>query len=194
MGSSGAIISPKSIKALFSFSTYGGIGTRQSLRRLYMSSRIVISLFVTCIIAMAAWSHAAAPGEASGKFIGNGQNAKVVHAWAAPTEKWQDEEAFVVVLSEEPAANSEKPDFDAFFGELGSALTVKITKNGGIFGTEVYHEALEKKPFSSIGTLKLENYKLEGDVISGRLYMDSSDEFFGDTWEVDLNFSVKISK
>jgi len=40
----------------------------------------------------------------------------------------------------------------------------------------------------------LENYKLEGDVISGRLHMDSPDEFFGDTWEVDLNFSAKISK
>ncbi|MGH7807963.1 MAG: hypothetical protein ACRENT_07700 [Thermodesulfobacteriota bacterium] len=99
-----------------------------------------------------------------------------------------------MVLSEKPASNSKKPDFDAFFGELGSALTVKLTKSGSIFGTEVYHEALEKKPFSSVGTLKLEDYKLEPDLISGRLHTDGPDEFSGEIWEVDITFRAKLSK
>ncbi|MBI2486694.1 MAG: hypothetical protein HYW01_07000 [Deltaproteobacteria bacterium] len=158
-----------------------------------MRSKIVISLVITWIIAIAG-SQAAAPGEVTGKFLGNGQSAKLAHSWAEPTEKWQGEESYVLVLSEKPATESKQPDFDAFFGELGSALTVKLTKSGDIFGTEVYHESLEKKPFSSLGTLKLENYKLEGDVISGRLTTDGPDEFSGETWEVDLTFKAKLSK
>lgn len=158
-----------------------------------MRSNMVIRLLLTFFIALAL-KQSAFPEEAAGKFIGNGQNAKIAHAWAGPTEKWQGEESYVLVLSAKPATGSKQPDFDAFFGELGSALIVKLTKSGDIFGTEVYHEALKKKPFSSIGTLKLENYKLEGDVISGRLHTGGADEFFGETWEVDLIFRAKISK
>jgi hypothetical protein len=129
-----------------------------------------------------------------GKFLGNGQNAKLAHAWATPTEKWQGKGAFVLVLSEKPAAESKQPDFDAFFGKLGSALILKFTRSGDIFETEVYHQSLEKKPFSSVGTIKLGDYKRDDDLISGRLYTGGVDEFFGETWEVDLTFKTKLSK
>jgi hypothetical protein len=148
---------------------------------------------ITWIIVMSG-SQAAGPPEVSGKFLGNGQAAKLTYSWAGPTDKWQGEDSYVLVLSEKPASNSKKPDFDAFFGELGSALIVKLTKSGSIFGTEIYHEALEKKPFSSIGTLKLYGYKLDGEVISGRLSTDGPGEFSGETWQVDLAFRAKLSK
>jgi hypothetical protein len=158
-----------------------------------MRSKIVISLILAWIMAITG-SQAADPPEVTGKFLGNGKSAKLAHGWAGPTEKWQGEESYVLVLSEKPATELKQPDFDAFFGELGGALIVKLTKTGSIFGTEVYHEALEKKPFSSVGTLNLEDYKLEGDVISGRLYTDGPDEFSGETWEVDLTFRASLSK
>jgi len=77
---------------------------------------------------------------------------------------------------------------DGPFGKLGAALSVSVTAKGELFGTEIYHPALEHKPFSSVGPLQLEGFKIEGDTISGRLFTREPDEFFGDVWEVDLTF------
>lgn len=159
-----------------------------------MRSRIVINMLLTWILAIT-MLEAATTNEVTGKFIGNGKNAKLAYAWLAPYDSWQEEEAFILALSERPATDAKQPDFDAFFGNLGSALIIKFTKDGGIFGTEVYHESHEKKPFSSIGPLKLKDLKFEGDIISGRLFTEGTVESFGtQTWEVGLSFKAKLSK
>ena len=158
-----------------------------------MRSGIVINMLLTWILAIT-MLESATTNEVTGKFIGNGKNAKLAYAWVSPYESWQGEEAFILVLSEKPATDAKQPDFDAFFGNLGSALIVKFTKSGDIFGTEVYHESHEKKPFSSVRPLKLQDIKFEGDIISARLYTGGAEEIFGEeTLEVDLSFKAKLS-
>lgn len=125
-----------------------------------MRPKTVINMLLTWILAFT-MLEAATTNEVTGKFIGNGKNAKLSYAWVSPYESWQGEEAFILVLSEKPTNETKQPDFDAFFGKLGSALIVKLTKRGDIFGTEVYHESHEKKPFSSVGPLKLNDLKFE---------------------------------
>jgi len=160
----------------------------------FMRPKTIINMLLTWILAFT-MLEAATTNEVTGRFIGNGKNAKLAHAWVAPYESWQGEEAFIIVLSEKPATDTKQPDFDAFFGNLDSALIVKFTKSGDIFGTEVYHESHEKKPFSSVGPLKLRDFKFEGDIISGRLFTEGTVESFGtQTWEVDLTFKAKLSK
>jgi hypothetical protein len=148
------------------------------------------------VAALVATAGAGAEGEASvsGKFVGNGKDVKLVHAVAVPREPWMDKEAWTVVLSEQAARPDGKPDWDGPFGKLGGALAVAVTVEGNIFGTEVYHPALEHKPFSSVGSLAMEGFKIENGALSGRLVMKEPDEFFGDTWLVDLAFSAPQRK
>ncbi len=155
--------------------------------------RTVGAWAVATVVAAAA-AGAAGTGSVSGKFLGNGKEVKLAHAVAVPHEPWQDVEAWTVVLSEQAAAPGSKPDWDGPFGKLGGALAVSVTVQGDLFGTEVYHPALEHKPFSSVGTLKLEGFRIEKGVVSGRLVMTEPDEFFGDTWQVDLTFSAPQRK
>src|SRR3989337_3863945 len=158
-----------------------------------MRSGIVINMLLTWILAFT-MLEAATTNEVTGKFIGNGKNANLAYAWVSPYESWQGEEAFILVLFRSPATDAKQPDFDAFFGNLGSALIVEFTKSGDIFGTKVYHESHEKKPFSSVGPLKLQDIKFEGDIISARLYTGDAEEIFGEeTLEVDLSFKAKLS-
>jgi len=142
----------------------------------------------------AAGAGAAGTESVSGKFLGNGKEAKLAHAVAVPHEPWDGKEAWTVVLSEQEAKPGSKPDWDGPFGKLGAALAVSVTVGGDLFGTEVYHPALERKPFSSVGTLKMEGFKIEKGVVSGHLVMKEPDEFFGDTWQVDLTFSAPQRK
>ena len=145
------------------------------------------------VLAVAAAPAAAADGTVTGKFLGNGKQGSLAHAVAVPAEeKWQGEDAFTVVLTEQAPKPGAKADWDAGFGELGAALVVHVTKKGDLYGTEIYHPALEHKPFSSSGTLELEDFKLEGRKISGHLYTPKEDEFFGDHWSVDVTFSAPL--
>jgi hypothetical protein len=136
---------------------------------------------------------AAADGTVSGKFLGNGKQATLAHAVAVPAEeKWQGEDAYTVVLTEQPPKPDGKADWDAGFGELGAALVIHVTRKGDLYGTEIFHPALEHKPFSSSGTLELGDFKLEGGKISGHFYTKQENEFFGDHWSVDVTFSAPI--
>lgn len=156
--------------------------------------RQVLGTAVVAVTVAAAGAGAAESGSVSGKFLGNGKDVKLVHAVAVPHEPWDGKEAWTVVLSEQAAKPSSKPDWDGPFGKLGGALTVAVTVEGDLFGTEVYHPALERKPFSSVGNIEMEGFKIEKGVVSGHLVMKEPDDFFGDTWQVDLTFSAPQRK
>jgi hypothetical protein len=137
-------------------------------------------------LAVLAASVAFAAGMVSGKYIGNGKPAQLAFARVLPHEKWQDETAYTLILTEKDSSKSQKPDFDAMFGELGHALVINITQKGSIFGTQVCHQALEKSGFSSIGPLKVERFAAAGGKLSGRFFTEGEQEFSGDKWQVDL--------
>ena len=127
----------------------------------------------------------AAAGMVSGKYIGNGKPAQLAFARVIPHEKWQDETAYTLILTEKDSSKVDKPDFDAMFGELGRVV-INVTQSGSIFGTQVCHQALEKSGFSSIGPIKIERFSAAGGKLSGRFFTEGEQEFSGDKWSVDL--------
>jgi len=131
-------------------------------------------------------------GQVTGKYLGNGKAAKLAYAVVVPHEPWNNEPAYTLVLSEKEPAGSMKPDTQAMFGKLGDALTITVTKSGSIIGTQVCHQALKKAGFSTVGPLNAEGFKIEGGSLSGRFFTKKTEDFFGDTWEVDLTAKAAL--
>jgi len=145
-------------------------------------------------LAFAAGPLTAAEGKVGGKFLGNGKDAKLAFAVAVPEEeKWQGEDSWSVVLTEKAAEPGMKPAWDASFGKMGSAVIVKVTRKGDLYSAELYHAALEHKPFSTSGPIQIDGFKIEGGAISGHLFTREPDDFFGDKWELDLTFTAPIA-
>ncbi|MFO1464304.1 MAG: hypothetical protein U1F66_11055 [bacterium] len=134
----------------------------------------------------------AARAEIKGTFKGNGKDATLAYLNARKGEPFSGEDTVVLTFTEKDPGADKKPDMKALFGDYGSALVVKITKTGKLIGTEVSHAALSKRPFSSIGTMKLEGFAWDATGVSGKLSMPAPDEFFGDTWQVNLEFKAPL--
>ena len=130
----------------------------------------------------------------TGTFKGNGKEAKLAYVSAQWREPFGGKPSIVLVFSEKDHSKDKKPDFHAAFGEFGSALIISLHEDGGIFGCQVVHSAHTKKGFSSVGRIKTNNFKFEEGRVEGELTTDGEDEFFGDTWEVNLKFVVPLGE
>jgi hypothetical protein len=130
----------------------------------------------------------------TGTFKGNGKEAKLAYVSAHWSEPFGGKPSIVLVLSEKDHSKDKKPDFHAAFGEFGSALIISLHEDGGIFGCQVVHSAHTKKGFSSVGRIKTNNFKFEEGKVEGEMTTDGEDEFFGDTWEVNLKFVVPLGE
>src|SRR5262249_32045474 len=97
----------------------------------------------------------------------------------------------VLIMTEQDHSKADKPKIGATFGKFGSALIITVKEDGNIIGCEIVHKAHEKSGFSSIGTMKMSDFKLEGGKVSGKLSSDGEQKFFGDTWEVKVQFQAK---
>jgi len=97
----------------------------------------------------------------------------------------------MMVFTEKDHSKDKRPDMSALFGKYGSAIIVTIfPDNGKIVGCDVAHESHKKKPFSSLGTIELTEFKNEGGQLSGKIATASPMETFGQKWEVDLKFNA----
>src|SRR5687767_7478172 len=105
---------------------------------------LVLALAAVFLTVSAAWS----AGQVTGRYIGNGKEAKLVHAVAVPREPWNGETAYTLILAEKDPAGAKKPEADCMFGNLGHALMVDVDRKGNILSTIICHQALEKKGFS----------------------------------------------
>jgi len=148
-------------------------------------------LGVALLVLIPAVSHAAG-GSVTGKFVGNGQEAKLAYAKAMKGDPWEGKPTTVIVLSEKEMTAGSSPDFDAGFGKFGSALVVTVDSQNDIISTQIYHTAHKKKGFSSVGRMKLEGYKVEGGMVSGKLTTNGEQDFFDDKWLVDLSFQAPM--
>jgi hypothetical protein len=133
-----------------------------------------------------------AVGQVSGKYVGNGKVAKLAHAVVVSHDPWKGELAYTLVLSEKDPSSSKDAGSDALFGKLGDALTITVTKSGSIIGTQVCHQALKRAGFSSLGVMSVEGLKIEGGNLSGRFYTQKLQDFFDDTWEVDVTAKAAL--
>ncbi len=126
----------------------------------------------------------------TGTFKGNGKPAKLAFVSAHPGEPFDDKPSVVLVITEMDHSKEKKPENKAAFGDFGSALIISMHENGKIFGCEVSHSAHQKRPFSSVGAISTGEFDLGDGQVSGLLKTDGEEEFFGETWEVDLKFAA----
>lgn len=130
----------------------------------------------------------------TGMFKGNGKEAKIAYVSARWGEPFSGKTSIVLVFSEKDHSKDKKPDFKAAFGEFGSALIISLFEDGDIFGCQVVHSAHSKKGFSSVGSIRTNNFKYEEGKVEGELVTDKELEFFGDTWEVNLKFVAPLGE
>ena len=135
--------------------------------------------------------HAQKP-EVKGTFLGDGKDGKIRHLVVQAREAFNDQAAIRLIFTENDPSKSEKPDFDAGFKKLGSALILSIHRDGGIFGCEVAHTAHPKSPFSALGEIKTEGFTVTDKTVSGRITTGGELDAFGQKWNVDLTFSAPL--
>jgi hypothetical protein len=129
-----------------------------------------------------------------GKFLGDGKDGKIQHLVVQTRESFNDKTSIRLVFTEKDPSTSRKPDFDAAFKKLGSALIISVFKDGGIFGCEVAHTAHEKSPFTSLGRIETKDFKVTETHVSGRISTGGELDTFDQKWEVDLTFSAPLPK
>jgi hypothetical protein len=133
-------------------------------------------------------------GTVSGKFLGDGKDGKIQFLVVQDREAFNDKPAIRLIFTEKNPGSSQKPDFDAAFKRLGSALIISVFKDGGIFGCEVAHTAHPKSPFSALGEIKMKNFKVTDTTVSGQVTTGGTLDAFGQKWDVDLTFSAPLPK
>jgi len=129
-----------------------------------------------------------------GTFKGNGKEAKLAYVSARWREPFDDKPSIVLVFTEKDHSKDNKPDFNASFGKFGSALTISLHEDGGIFGCEVAHSAHKKQGFSSIGNIETTDFSYEDGKVEGELTTHGQVETFGETWEVNLKFVAPLGE
>ena len=153
-----------------------------------------LRLFLFAFLAAAAFSTrmVAADAEVKGTFNGDGKPATLAFVTAYKDTKLADKETVLLVFTEKDHSKEKKPNLKAAFGDFGSALLITIYPDTGkIVGCDVAHAAHKQKPFTSLGSIEMKDFKNEGGVLSGRIVTDGKVDTFKQTWEVDLTFRVK---
>ena len=130
----------------------------------------------------------------TGEFKGNGKDAKLAYVSAHWREPFGDKPSIVLVITEKDHSKDKKPDFNAGFDKFGSALIVSLHEDGDIFGCEVAHNALKHQNFSSIGTIKTNDFEYADGQVKGELSTDGQGEVFGETWGVNVKFVAPLGE
>lgn len=137
---------------------------------------------------------ASTKGTVSGTFLGDGKDGKIQFLVVQDREAFNDKPAIRLIFTEKNPSSSKKPDFDAAFKRLGSALILSVFQDGGIFGCEVAHTAHPKSPFSALGEIKMKDFKVTDTTVSGLVTTGGTLDAFGQKWDVDLTFSAPLPK
>jgi len=131
-------------------------------------------------------------GSVSGKFTGNGKEAKLAFISAHKGEPLGEKPTIQIVMTEKDHSKDKQPSIKAGFGHYGSALLITVFHDGKICGCEVAHDAHERKPFSSIGNIETSDFKMADGIISGKIATKGEVDTFRQKWEVKLNFKTKV--
>ena len=153
--------------------------------------RIEFLMAVAGIFAISGSLTAADKDSVSGVFKGNGQDAKLAYVSTSKGESFSDKPTIVMVFTEKDHSKDKDPRTNAIFGRHGCALVITIHEDGKIVGCQVVHTAHKKSGFSSIGVMKMSDFKLADGKIEGKLSTGGEADFFGDKWEVDIKFQVQ---
>jgi hypothetical protein len=133
----------------------------------------------------------AADPPVSGKFTGDGKEAKLAYVTAFKGEPLADKPTIKLVFTEKDHSKNPKPWIKAGFGDFGSALIITVYHDGQIVGCEVAHQAHKMPGFSSLGSIKTSDFKLADGKVSGTIKTDGEVETFKQKWRVDIQFETK---
>ena len=128
----------------------------------------------------------------SGTFLGNGKDGNIKHLVVTAREAFNDKGAIRLIFAEKDPSKSKNLDMDVTFNRLGSALSISVFKDGGIFGCVVSHTAHEKSGFTALGEIKMEDFKVTDTQVSGRVTTGGELDAFDQKWAVDLKFSAPL--
>jgi hypothetical protein len=129
----------------------------------------------------------------TGFFKGNGKDAKLAFISASTREPFNDQNTILILLTQKDHSKDQKPDFNANFGRFGNALIISCFEDGRIFGCQVVHEAHgDRQGFSSVGAIRIHEFDYEGGQLTGTVKTDGEQEFFGQTWEVELKIAASV--
>ena len=142
-------------------------------------------------ILLTAGPAAAADPPVTGKFTGNGKEAKLQFVSTKKGEPYLDKPTTVLIFTEKDHSKDKRPEFAAGFGDYGSALILTVKEDGKIIGCVVAHSAHEKKGFNSLGSIALSDFKKADGSLTGRVKTNGVVNTFGEKWEVDLKFEAK---
>jgi hypothetical protein len=187
-------ISRESAKQLTSINPLRPMKRSPSLRRCQHSPAFVALLVAASIATAQSPAKLDPPVKptVSGKFTGNGKNAAIKFVTVEEHEPFSGKDAITLIFTEKDPAKAKKPSFDAMFGRLGSALILNVFHDGGIFGCQVAHSAHEKQGFSSIGEIKMVDFKIAGGNVNGHVSTGKELDTFGQKWDVDLTFAAPL--
>jgi hypothetical protein len=130
----------------------------------------------------------------SGVFKGNGKEGNLAYASAQWREPFSDKTSIELVFTEKDQSKTKKPEMDAMFGKLGSALIISVHEDGSIFGCQVVHSAHKKQGFSSIGNIEMPEFTYSDGKVEGELSTNGEVDTFGEKWEVKLKFLVPLGE
>jgi len=130
----------------------------------------------------------------TGVFKGNGKEAKLAYVSAHWREPFNDKPGMVLVFTEKDHSKDKKPDFNAVFGRFGSALIISLHEGGGIFGCQVVHTAHKQQGFTSLGSIKTNNFEFADGKVEGELTTDGQVDTFGETWETNIKFVAPLGE
>jgi hypothetical protein len=131
---------------------------------------------------------------ATGVFKGNGKEANLTYVSANWREPFGDKPSMELVFTEKDHSKDKKPELNAAFGRFGSALIISAHDDGEIFGCQVVHSAHQKRGFSSIGSIHLNDFTYEDGKVEGELTTDGQVDTFGETWEVKIKFVAPLGE
>lgn len=160
----------------------------------FFSRQLFTALLSTLIACSSQAQTSSAKPVVKGTFLGDGKDGNLQYLIVQTREPFSDQAAVRLIFTEKDSSKSKKPDFDAGFKKLGSALILSVFKDGSIFGCEVAHSAHAKSPFSSVGKIKITDIKVTDTEISGHVTTGGEDDAFGQKWNVDLTFSAPLPK
>ena len=130
----------------------------------------------------------------SGVFKGNGKDGKLAFVSARWGEPFSDKAGIVLVFTEKDHAQDKKPEFNAAFAKLGSALIISLHEDGGIYGCQVVHTAHKKQGFSSIGRIRTNDFEYADGKVEGEITTDGEIDTFGEKWDVNIKFVAPLGE
>ena len=128
----------------------------------------------------------------TGKFIGDGNAAAIKFVLVEERDGFDGKAAMRLIFTEKDPAAAKNPSFDAAFRKFGSALVLSMFYDGKIFGCEVAHSAHKKSGFSSVGEIKMTEFKVAGGNVTGHVTTGGTLDAFDQKWEVDLTFAAPL--